>query len=174
MKLVSRTISHKSDVGGVVLDVASPEATAEAFRRIEARLAAAGPGAMRGVMVQEMAPEGLDLIVGAVADATFGPLVLVGIGGVEAELWADRALALAPIGPETADGLWGRLHGAPLLSGWRGGPAADRPALVDAAMRVARLAADQPQLAELDCNPVRALAPGRGVVVLDARARRAE
>ena len=174
VKLVSRTISHKSDVGGVVLDVASPEATAEAFRRIEARLAAAGPGAMRGVMVQEMAPEGLDLIVGAVADATFGPLVLVGIGGVEAELWGDRALALAPIGPETADGLWGRLHGAPLLSGWRGGPAADRPALVDAAMRVARLAADQPQLAELDCNPVRALGPGRGVVVLDARARRAE
>jgi acyl-CoA synthetase (NDP forming)/GNAT superfamily N-acetyltransferase len=173
VKLVGAAGAHKSDVGGVILGASSPEAAAEAYRHVEAGAAAAGLSGMRGALVQAMAPEGIDLIVGAVADPTFGPLVLVGIGGVEAELWGDRALALAPVGPETAGGLWARLRGAPLLDGWRGGPVADRAALVDVAVRLGRLAAEQPLLAELDCNPVRAL-PGGGALVLDARARRAD
>ncbi|MCU0307096.1 MAG: GNAT family N-acetyltransferase [Thermoleophilia bacterium] len=174
VKLLSSTVTHKSDVGGVVLGCASPAAAGMAWWTIEGRLAARRrQGEMEGVVVQEMAPAGLDLIVGAVADPVFGPLVLAGIGGVQAELWRDRALALAPVGPRAASALWDELRGAPLLDGYRGGPRADRAALADVVMRVARLAAEQPLLAELDLNPVRALAPGSGAVVVDARARRA-
>jgi acyl-CoA synthetase (NDP forming) len=128
---------------------------------------------MEGALVQELAPEGLDLIVGAVADPLFGPLVLVGAGGVEAELWKDRQVALAPVGPRTAGELWRGLHCAPLIDGYRGAPPTDRAALEDIVARVARLAADQPLLAELDLNPVRAFAAGAGALVLDVRARRA-
>jgi acetyltransferase len=119
-----------------------------------------------------MAGESAELIVGAAADDVFGPVVLGGIGGTEAELWADRAVALAPVGARTAEELWTRLHGAALIDGWRGGPPSDRAALADLVARVAWLAADQPLLAELDCNPVRAPLGGPALV-LDARARRA-
>jgi acyl-CoA synthetase (NDP forming)/GNAT superfamily N-acetyltransferase len=174
VKLVSRTLTHKSDVGGVILDCRTPEDAAAAYRSIEANVAATGhEGEMEGALVQELAPEGLDLIVGSVADPLFGPLVLVGAGGVEAELWKDRQVALAPVGPRTAGELWRGLHCAPLIDGYRGAPAADRAALEDLVARVARLAADQPLLAELDLNPVRAFATGAGALVLDVRARRA-
>jgi acyl-CoA synthetase (NDP forming)/RimJ/RimL family protein N-acetyltransferase len=174
VKLVSRTITHKSDVGGVVLGCRSPTEAAEAYRSIAARLAPAGrAGEMDGVLVQELAPDGIDMIVGALADPLFGPLVLAGAGGVEAELWRDRRVALAPVGPRTAAELWRGLRSDPLIDGYRGALAADRAALEDVVARVARLAADQPLLAELDLNPVRALRPGEGAIVLDARARRA-
>jgi acyl-CoA synthetase (NDP forming) len=173
VKLQSRAGIHKTDVGGVVLGCGSPEAAAAAYRDIEASVGVAlGPDAMDGALIQEMADAGPDLIVGATFDPLFGPLVLA-IGGVQAELWRDSALALAPVGARTAAGLWDRLRGGPLLDGWRGSRAADREPLVDVVVRIARLAADQPLLAELDCNPVRALGPGRGAVILDARARRA-
>jgi acetate---CoA ligase (ADP-forming) len=172
VKLVSRTLTHKSDVGGVVLDRATPADAAAAYEGIEARLRSAGRSAeMDGALIQEMAAPGPDLLIGARLDPVFGPLVVGGIGGGEAELWGDRGLALAPVGPRAAEELWTRLRGARLLDGWRGEPGADRAALADAVIRVGRLVAEQPLLAELDLNPVRA--PVGGVLlVLDARARR--
>ncbi|WP_217915497.1 GNAT family N-acetyltransferase [Miltoncostaea marina] len=115
---------------------------------------------------------GVDLMVGAAGDPVFGPLVLAGIGGVEAGLWRDRGVALAPVGPVTAAELWGGLRGAELLDGGRDAPGADRQALADLVARVGWLAADQPLLGELECDPVRAPAGGRAVV-LRARAARA-
>ena len=172
VKLVSRTVAHKADVGGVVLDCRSPEAAAAAVRRIAERLERLGRAhEMEGALVQEMAPDGPDLIVGGLQDPVFGPVVLAGIGGGEAELWGDRKLALAPVGPAAADELWRGLRGAPLLDGWRGAPAVPRPPLAELTERVAWLVADQPLIAELDLNPVRAGADGRPVV-LDARGRR--
>jgi acyl-CoA synthetase (NDP forming) len=153
------------------LESAAPGAWLDALA-VERLLLAYGLPLARARLVQEMAGDGLDLIVGATADPLFGPLVLAGIGGAQAELWRDSALALAPVGRRTAEGLWTQLRGARLLDGWRGSPAADRAALADVVVRIGRLAADQPLLAELDCNPVRALGPGRGVLILDARARR--
>jgi acyl-CoA synthetase (NDP forming) len=174
VKAVSRELVHKRDVGAVALGCASPEAAAAAYDRVATACErAVGAGAMDGVLVQEMIEDGLEVIVGATCDAIFGPLVLAGIGGVEAELWRDRAVALAPVGPATAEHLWQRLRGAPLIDGWRGGQTADRAALIELAVRVSRMAAEQPLLAELDCNPVRSAGSGGGVVVLDARARRA-
>ncbi|MDX6646925.1 MAG: hypothetical protein QOK40_2652 [Miltoncostaeaceae bacterium] len=153
------------------LESAAPGAWLDALA-VERLLLAYGLPLARARLVQEVAGDGLDLIVGATADPLFGPLVLAGIGGAQAELWRDSALALAPVGRRTAEGLWAQLRGARLLDGWRGSPAADRAALADVVVRIGRLAADQPLLAELDCNPVRALGPGRGVLILDARARR--
>jgi acyl-CoA synthetase (NDP forming) len=120
-----------------------------------------------------MAADGPELIVGAHADPVFGPVVVAGVGGVEAELWGDRSVALAPVGERAAAELWDGLRGARLLDGWRGRPAASRTALADVVTRVGRLAADQPLLADLDCNPVRATGPGPAIV-LDARARRVD
>jgi acyl-CoA synthetase (NDP forming)/GNAT superfamily N-acetyltransferase len=175
VKLARPVIPHKTEVGGVRLGCRSPEAAADAFRAIELALARSRARAGQGleeVLVQEMAGESAELIVGGTADEVFGPVVLAGIGGAEAELWADRAVALAPVGGRTAEELWSRLRGAPLIDGWRGGPATDRAALADLVARVAWLAADQPLLAELDCNPVRA-PRGGPALVLDARVRRA-
>ncbi len=173
VKLARPVIPHKTEIGGVQLGCGSPEAAADAFRAIDRGLARSRPGERaEQVLVQEMAGDGAELIVGATADDVFGPLVLAGIGGTEAELWADRAVALAPVGPRTAEELWTRLRGAAQIDGWRGAPASDRDALADLVARVAWLAADQALLAELDCNPVRAPHGGRALV-LDARVRRA-
>ena len=173
VKLLSRTVTHKADVGGVVLGCRSPEAAAAAVRRIAAALERIGRAdEMEGALVQEMAPDGPDLIVGGIQDPVFGPVVLAGIGGGEAELWGDRTLALAPVGPVAADELWRGLRGAALLDGWRGAPKVPRGPLTELTERAAWLLADQPLLAELDLNPVRAGVDGRPVV-LDARGRRA-
>ena len=126
---------------------------------------------MDGVLVQEMAPPGADLIVGGLQDPVFGPSVLVGLGGTEAEVWRDRRVALAPVGPAAARELWDGLRGAALLDGWRGSPAVSRDALADLTARVAWLLADLPGVAELDLNPVRAAAGG-APLALDARIRR--
>lgn len=173
VKLLSRTVSHKSDVGGVVLDCGTPAAAADAVRRIADALGRLGRAdEMQGALVQEMAPPGPDLIVGGVQDPVFGPIVLAGIGGGEAELWRDRRLALAPVGPAAADELWRELRGSALLDGWRGAPPVPRGPLAGLTERVAWLLADQPLLAELDLNPVRAAADG-SPLALDARGRRA-
>jgi acetyltransferase len=175
VKLVSDTLTHKSDVGGVVLGVDGPGAAASAYRAIARNVAAAGhDGAMAGALVQEQAGEGVDMLVGAVCDPVFGPLVVAGLGGVQAELWRDRSLALAPVGRAESLAMLARLRSARLLAGWRGAPPADVSALGDVITRVGRLAADQPALAELDLNPVRVMPEGHGVLVLDARVRRRE
>ena len=173
VKVARPVVPHKSEVGGVRLGCGSPAAAANAFREVDAALRRSGAcDRVEAVLVQEMVDEGVELIVGLTADEVFGPLVLAGIGGVEAELWADRAVALAPVGRRTAGELWRSLRGSAQLDGWRGAPGADRAALADLVNRVAWLAADQQLLAELDCNPVRAPTGGRALV-LDARALRA-
>jgi acyl-CoA synthetase (NDP forming)/RimJ/RimL family protein N-acetyltransferase len=174
VKLVSRSLSHKSDVGGVVLDVRTPRDAAAAVDGIAAELRRRGLAAeMEGVLVQEMAPDGTDLIVGGLQDPVFGPSVLVGVGGVDAEVWRDRRVALAPVGPAAARELWDGLRGAALLGGWRGRPQVAREPLADLTARVAWLVSDLPAVAELDLNPVRAAADG-APVALDARIRRAD
>jgi acyl-CoA synthetase (NDP forming) len=174
VKLLSATISHKTEVGGVVLGCGTPDEAAAAVASIRRHLAERGlEDSMLGALVQEQVDEGLDLIAGATSDPVFGPVVLAGLGGVEAELWADRAVALAPVGPRTAADLWRALRGSRLIDGWRGGPEVDRAALADLVARISWLASDQPLLAELDCNPLRWSAADRRLLVLDARIRRA-
>ncbi|KQW48318.1 hypothetical protein ASC77_06025 [Nocardioides sp. Root1257] len=154
---------HKSDGGGVVLGLADREAARTAYDELVRRLA---PPA---VSVEEMADlaEGVELIVGSVLDPKFGPVVMVGLGGVFAEVLADTACAIAPVSPDAARALLRSLQGAPLLLGARGRPAVDLDALAGLVARVSVLAAAHPEVAELELNPV--LAGPTGVLALDAR-----
>jgi acyl-CoA synthetase (NDP forming) len=165
VKAFGPTIVHKSDVGGVRLGVTEVAGVAAAWRDMRARL---GP-ALEGVVVQPMAPDGVEILVGAVQHALFGPLVACGAGGTLAEILKDTAYRLTPLTTTDAGDMIASLRVAPLLRGFRGAPPADTQALRDALLRLSRLVDACPTIQEVDLNPVRVLADG--LVVLDARVR---
>jgi len=141
-KILSDDIPHKTEVGGVVLDLADGEAVAAAYEAIVARARAARPeAAIDGVLVAPMLRGGVETIIGVQRDAIFGPMVMFGLGGVSVELFRDVAFASAPLTPARAERLIDSVRGARLLEGWRGGPRMDRAALVDALCRVSDFAA---------------------------------
>jgi acetate---CoA ligase (ADP-forming) len=154
---------HKSDAGGVVLGLADEHAAVAAYDDLVARLA---PPA---VSVEAMADlgNGVEVIAGCVRDRTFGPVLMVGIGGVLTEVLADTVCALAPVDPDRARAMLLGLRGAPLLHGVRGRSPVDLDALAVAVSAVSRVAAEHPELAELEVNPL--LATPSGAVALDAR-----
>jgi acyl-CoA synthetase (NDP forming) len=171
LKVVSDRILHKTEAGGVRLGCADGGAVRKAFGEIWANAAAhLGDGARAdGVLVQEQVPGGIEMIAGAVIDPGFGPFVLVGIGGVLAELLADTTLRPAPVSPDEVVEMLGELRGGPLLHGFRGAATADVPALADAVSRFSALIADHAgELAEADLNPIVVLPAGQGVRVVDA------
>jgi len=172
LKIVSPGISHKSDVGGVELDLADAAALRDAAARMLARVAERRPDAhVTGFSVQAMArrPHARELIVGASVDATFGPVVMFGQGGTAVEVIADRAVALPPLNRVLARELVSRTRVARLLEGWRDHAPADLDAICDALAAVARMQATLPELQELDINPL--WADEAGVLALDARVR---
>jgi acetyltransferase len=172
LKVASPEITHKSDVGGVVLDLRTAEAVEAAFETVLRNARIANPDArLLGVHLQPMLAKGQEVIVGAVRDPQFGPLVMFGSGGVEVEGLKDVAFALAPLPRAEAEEMVERTWAGRKLGGFRNLPAADRDAVVDALLRVARLAADFPGIAEAEINPLRALPAGQGAVALDARIR---
>lgn len=163
LKVGAADIVHKTDVGGVALGLANDGAVRLAFDEMQTRFGAG----MDGAVVQRMAPDGLEVIVGVTQDPLFGPLLLFGLGGVTAELLADRALRILPLTDADAHDLVRSLRTSPLLFGYRGSPALDVPALEDLILRVARLAQDLPEITEMDLNPV--IVHERGVVAVDAK-----
>jgi acetyltransferase len=170
LKILSPDIVHKTDVGGVVLDIADEAALAHAIGAMLARVRAARPQArLAGFTVQAMArrPRAHELIVGLALDPVFGPVVMFGQGGVAVEVTNDQAVALPPLNRVLAADLVGRTRAARLLAGFRDHPRVDMDALYDVLVRVGQLAADLPELVELDINPL--LADAGGVVALDAR-----
>ncbi len=170
MKLSSPDILHKTEAGGVMLNIRSAQEAAAAFTDLIARGGAVQPAArMRGVQIQKMIVGGQEVIVGVKRDPTFGPLVMFGLGGIYVEVLADVSFRLAPLTEADAWEMLAEVRAARLLAGVRGAAPADRAALVDAIVRVGRLAADHPQIAELDVNPLMVLAEGQGVVAVDAR-----
>lgn len=172
LKLVSPDITHKSDAGGVVLGLRGAAEVRDAFERIVAVARAAVPGAaIEGVLVQQMLSGGQELIVGVRRDPQFGPVVLAGTGGVEVELVRDVALDLAPLSRGEAGRLLDQTRAGLRLAGWRGAPASDRAAAVEAIVRLAQLACDLPQVAELEINPLYVLPAGRGAIAIDIRGR---
>ncbi|OFX30706.1 MAG: hypothetical protein A2Z07_12545 [Armatimonadetes bacterium RBG_16_67_12] len=170
LKVASPDISHKSDVGGVLLNVSGRAAVVAGFAEILGRVERASPRArIAGVQVQPMLPSGQEVIVGAVRDAQFGPLVMFGSGGVEVEGLRDVAFALAPLTRDDAEYLLTSTWAGRRLAGYRNLPPADRAAVLDALMRLAQLAADFPRIAEVEINPLRVFADGQGAVALDVR-----
>lgn len=172
LKIASAEISHKSDVGGVLLNLDSAASVAAGYEKVMANARAAQPDAqIDGVFVQQMITTGQEVIVGAVQDAQFGPLIMFGSGGVEVEGLGDVAFALAPVTAEDAAHLLDSTWAGQRLAGFRHLPPADRAATLDAIERLGRLAADFPQVAEIEINPLRVLPDGEGVYAVDMRAR---
>ncbi len=172
LKILSKDISHKSDVGGVVLDLANERAVRDAATAMLARVATELPLAhVDGFTVQAMVrrSHARELIVGASIDSVFGPVILFGSGGISVEVVADRAIALPPLNSRLASALVRSTRIARLLDGYRDVPAANLDALNRVLVAVSQLMADHPQIAELDINPL-ILSPD-GAIALDARVR---
>jgi acetyltransferase len=171
LKILSPDISHKSDVGGVLLDLEGPAVKAAATQMLE-RIRAAMPEArIAGFTVEPMVkrPQAYELILGLIDDRQFGPVVLFGQGGVATELVADRAVALPPLNQNLARDLMQRTKICRLLQGFRDRPPAALDAIAVALTRISDLAAALPEVIELDINPL--LADTAGVIALDARVR---
>jgi acetyltransferase len=171
LKIQSPDITHKTDVGGVALDLGDAPMVAAAFQGMMHAVRERAPHArVEGATVQRMvrARDGVEMILGIKKDPTFGTVVMTGMGGTAAELFGDRALGFPPLNERLARRMLEELRIWPLLQGYRGRPAADVESLVKILIRLSYLAADFPEIAELDINPL--LVTPDGAVALDARA----
>ncbi|HEV8679720.1 MAG TPA: acetate--CoA ligase family protein, partial [Stellaceae bacterium] len=170
LKVQSPDILHKTEAGVVMLGLAGEAAVREGYRTVLARALAAHPAArIDGVLVQAMAQRGHEMIVGVTRDPDFGPLLMVGLGGIHVEVLRDVAFAPVPLDADEAMSLLGELKGAALLDGVRGEPAADRAALADLIAALSRFAADHAdRIAEIDLNPVIVHRAGEGLTIVDA------
>ncbi|MBI2757963.1 MAG: acetate--CoA ligase family protein [Chloroflexi bacterium] len=168
MKIASPDILHKSDIGGVLLNITSEHEARNGYALLIERAQSARPNAkIEGVHIQRQIESGQEVIVGVVRDATFGPLVMFGSGGVEAEELKDVAFALGPLSPLEAQEMMRKTWAGKKLKGFRNIPAADESAVQDILIKLSRLAFDHPEIQEIEINPVRALA--QGAVAVDVR-----
>ena len=168
LKIVSPEILHKTDAGGVRIGLKSPAEVRGAFIAIVTNAKAYNPDArILGVQVQQMVPAGTEVLIGTVTDPTFGKIVAFGLGGVLVEVLKDVTFRLAPASKDDALSMLDGIRAAEILRGVRGGAAVDRDALADLVVRVSRLAADFPEIAEVDLNPV--FASENGVMAADVR-----
>ena len=169
VKVVSRDILHKSDAGGVTVGLADDAAVADAIR-VMARKPAVAAAMVDGYLVEEMAPAGLEVVVGAIRDPQFGPMVMVGLGGVFVEVLGDVSFRLCPIDRAEAAAMLDDLEGAALLDGARGSDAVSGDAIADALLAIGGndgLMLREDGIAEIDVNPM--IATAGGVVAVDAR-----
>ena len=169
-KAVAPRLVHKTDVGGVVLNLHNQVDVEAAVRSMREGLGKAG-FSLENVILQRQIEGGLEALVGVVVDPTFGPLLVCGIGGVQVELLRDVSFHLPPISDLDAAEMIDRLRLRPLFDGYRGSAPADRAALIVLLQRLSALVEEMPELRELDLNPVRVLNPGEGAIVVDARIR---
>ena len=168
LKAVAPRLVHKTEAHAVRLGLTGPEQVQTAATEMAAAVAAAGY-TVDGFLVQRMVGDGVELLVGVVHDPTFGPVIACGAGGTAVELLKDVAVRITPLTDRDAAEMVRSLATFPLLDGYRGAPRADVAALEDLLLRISALVEAHPEIAELDCNPVKVLADG--AVVVDARVR---
>jgi len=170
LKLFSSTISHKTDVGGVILNLGSAAEVKKAYTQIEQNLEKISRRSeMQGVTVQKMLTGGVELIVGVTEDKFFGPLIMFGLGGIYTELFKDVDFRIHPLTDYDAHEMLASFKAHKILDGWRGAPPSDTAAIEDVLLRVSAMIEDIPQIKELDLNPLIAMPKGEGCVVADAR-----
>ncbi len=171
LKIASPDISHKSDVGGVILNLHTPQEVRDAYILATRNSQQARPHArITGCTIQRMLPPGQDVIAGMVRDPQFGALMMVGSGGVEVEGLRDVAFGLAPLTPAEAQAMLARTWAGRKLGGFRNIPPADRGAVIEALVRLSQLAEEHPDIAEIEINPLRVLT--QGAVAVDVRLKR--
>jgi acetyltransferase len=170
MKIQSRDIPHKSEVGGVRVNITAKADALAAYDALLDNARRHRPKAeLQGVLVGPMAKKGIEIIVGTLLDATFGPMVMVGLGGVTTELFKDVIYRPAPVSAQEATAMLGELKAAPLLNGFRGAAKADVPALAKLIAQVSQLAARfSTDISEIEINPVLVHPEGEGVTIVDA------
>ncbi|MGA6828804.1 GNAT family N-acetyltransferase [Nitrospira sp. NS4] len=172
VKLASHQILHKTEIGGVHLNLADEQAVRNSFEAIRARLAQDDQlDAMEGVLVQPMLSGGTEVMVGVTHDPLFGPLIAFGLGGIHVEILGDVRFRITPLTDRDAAQLVREIKGYRLLQGYRGHPAADVAAIEEVLLRLSRLVEEIPEISELDLNPIFALPPGQGCRIVDARIR---
>jgi len=165
-KIVSPDILHKTEVGGVLLNLNDAAAVRAAYRQIVER-ARQARAALRGVLISHMAPPGTEVIAGLTQDAQFGPVVMFGLGGIFVEVYRDVSFRLIPLTEPDAAAMIREIKASPVLQGVRGGRPADLQALADLLLKVSRMAEENPEIAEMDLNPI--IVYEKGLSVVDAR-----
>jgi acetyltransferase len=170
MKIVSREISHKTDFGGVQLNLKSEDHVRDAYNEMMTNIRKQAPKAkIEGVVVQPMLKRGWELILGAKQDPNFGPIVLAGLGGIFVEIFKDTSIRVCPFDKNEAREMLTELKGYPILKGARGDKPYDIAYVEEAVLRLSRLISDFPQIKEIDINPFYVLHKGNGGFALDAR-----
>lgn len=170
MKIISKEISHKSDAGGVQLNLRTEAGVADAYRDMLKRIHQAYPEAkIEGVLIQPMATGGRELIIGGRQDDQFGPVVLVGLGGIFVEIFGEVSLRVAPITPREAREMINELRGIAMFKGARGTKPSDLEAVAEVLLRLSQLLCDLPEIREIDINPLRVFLETEGCLGLDVR-----
>jgi len=170
VKLFSPTITHKTDVGGVILNLKTADAVRDAFNQISENLEKISrKSEMKGVTVQKMLTGGVELIVGVTQDKNFGPLIMFGLGGVYAELFKDVSFRIHPLTDVDVQNMINDFKAHKILDGWRGAPPSDIAAIQELLLRISTLVEDIPEIQEMDLNPIMAMEIGQGCYVADAR-----
>ncbi len=168
LKIVSPDIIHKSDVGGVIVGIKDAKGVKEAYKRILANVKEKKPEArVVGILVQEYAPQGLEVIIGLIRDPQFGPTVMFGLGGVFVEIFKDVSFRVAPLTEQDAEDMINEIRGKPLLFGYRGSEPVDVEAIKDALIKAGKIGLEIEEIAEMDLNPT--MAYPNGIKVVDAR-----
>ncbi len=168
LKIVSPDVLHKSDVGGVKVNLKTEEEVRRAYREIIESVKSKVPNArIVGVLIQEFAPAGVEVIIGLIKDPQFGPTVMFGLGGVFVEVFRDVSFRVAPLTERDAEEMISEIKGRKLLEGYRGMEPVDKKALVDALVKVGQIGVENPEIKEMDLNPV--MAYPSGLKVVDAR-----
>jgi len=170
MKVMSGDVVHKYDAGGVLLNVHGPEEARAAYKKIFTNVEKAVPGArIQGILVEQMAPKGVEVILGASRDPRFGPLMMFGLGGTLVEVLKDVSFRLAPMWRISAERMVHQIRSFEVLDGFRGNPPADIDAIVDTLLRLSMMVCNHPEISELDINPLIVHAKGEGCSVADSR-----
>jgi acetyltransferase len=170
MKVMGEEFVHKSDAGGVLLNLNTEAEASDGYDRLAAIIQTTEAKSKEKVtLVQKMVSEGYEVFVGAKQDPVFGPVILAGLGGVYVEVFGDVALRVAPVSAAEAQKMFAEIRGNQILKGVRGQPPGDLDALIDTVQRISQLVCDLPQIRELDLNPIKVLPRGQGCLVVDCR-----
>jgi acetyltransferase len=170
MKVMSADVVHKFDAGGVLLNIHGAQEATAAYNKILSNVAKAVPGAnVQGILIEEMARKGVEVILGASRDARFGPLMMFGLGGTLVEILKDVSFRLAPMWKISAELMVRQIRAFKLLDGFRGSPPSDIGAIVDTLLRLSEMVCNHPEISELDVNPLIVHAQGKGCSVADSR-----
>ncbi len=167
LKIVSPDVIHKTDIGGVVVDVKNSKQVLEVYDRIIKNVKSRKADAkISGILIQEMAPDSTEVVVGEVRDPQFGPSIMFGLGGIFVEILKDVSFRIVPLTERDAREMIGEIKGYPILASYRGQPPSDVDSIVDIILRVSCLVSEHPEINQLDLNPI--FVYSKGAKVIDA------